>query len=107
MKAHDDFDNAKALATELVKLFFFTVVAAFALYYDDWYRSSKARELIRLSIFLMIFGTLHLVFSKSLSFLYNMQKTIIPIAPTATPKFLRYIGAACLGFGLLVFFYNI
>jgi len=108
MKSNDDFDDAKTLATQVVKLFLFVMLAGVGLYYAESYCSAKrAPEGLFFSIFLMIFGSIHMFLGNALSFLYNMQKKIIPFAPVVTPRFLRTLGVVLLGGGVGLFFYYI
>ena len=105
MKSNDDFDEAKTHATQLVILFLFLMLAGVGLYYaESYFTAKKAPEGSLVSIFLMIFGSIHMLFSNSLSFLYNKQKKIIPFSPVVTPKFLRTLGVVLLGAGIGLFF---
>jgi len=106
MKSNDDFNDAKTLATQLVILFFFILLAGVALYYAESYFSAKrSPEGLFFSIFLIIFGSIHMFFSNALSFLYNLQKKVIPFAPVVSPRFLRTLGVVLLGMGVVVFLY--
>ena|SRR5450759_468676 len=105
MESNDDFDDAKAHATQLVILFLFLMLAGVGLYYAESHFSAKnAPEGSLVSVFLMIFGSIHMFFNNSLSFLYNKQKKIIPFSPVVTPKFLRTLGVVLLGGGIGAFF---
>lgn len=108
MKSTDDFDESKRLATQILKLFFFLMLAGVGLYYAESYWTAKRTPEGQFSIFLMIFGSIHILFSDALSFLYNLQKKIIPFAPAVTPSFLRLLGVVlfCGGVGFLLYYIN-
>lgn len=91
-----------------MKLFFFLMLAGTGLYFAESYWTAKRTPEGQFSIFLMIFGSIHIFFSDTLSFLYNLQKNIIPFAPAVTPRFLRTLGVVlfCGGGGFLLYYIN-
>ena len=52
--------------------------------------------------FLSIFGVTHILARNILSYLYNMQKAVVPFAPRATPKINVIIGSVCLMVSVIV-----
>lgn len=83
------------------------MMAGVGLYYAESYCTAKRTPQGQfLSFFLIIFGSLHIFSSSALSFLFNLQKKIIPSAPAVTPRFLRYFGVVllCGGVGLLLYY---
>ncbi len=64
-------------------------------------------EAISSTVIFLFFGITHILARNVLANLYNTQKTIIPFAPTATPKVNLLIGFGTIVLALIIIILNV
>jgi len=52
-------------------------------------------------VFTIVWGLFHICASRVMSYLYNIQRIIIPIAPKATPRRLKILGAVVIAISII------
>ncbi len=101
-------DNEKYFTFKYIKelICSFVIISLFLFYtffFKEKIENKQLAENLDLVFFLFSIGVVHILASNVLSFVYNQQRLVSPLAMRATPGKLKIVGAIVCLFGFLIF----